>query len=198
MHESLQTMCPFCAAIAGLIAAAASSAGPLAALRIKKARKRSAADRFVPTKEEDMSATMMEKHQVVSPEEWLSARKELLAREKWLTRQYDEICAMRRALPWMKVEKDYVFDGPGGKETLLDLFDGRSQLVVRHFMFGPGWKEGCVGCSFASDHVGGALVHLEHHDVNYVAISRAPISEKSVVTVRRFCSTCSRMMSAGI
>jgi len=124
-----------------------------------------------------MSASMIEKAKVVSRDEWLSARKELLAREKQLTREYDAIRTLRRELPWVKVEKNYVFDGPNGKETLPDLFDGRSQLIVRHFMFGPGWKEGCVGCSFASDHVGGALVHLEHHDVTYIAVSRAALAE---------------------
>jgi predicted dithiol-disulfide oxidoreductase (DUF899 family) len=124
-----------------------------------------------------MSTNTIEKPKIVSRAEWLAARRELLAREKKLTREYDEVRALRRELPWMKLEKNYLFDGPNGKETLADLFAGRSQLIVRHFMFGPGWKEGCVGCSFASDHVEGALVHLEHHDVTYVAISRAPMAE---------------------
>ena len=114
---------------------------------------------------------------VVSRAEWLAARKQLLAEEKLLTRQRDEIDRKRRELPRVKVEKTYVFDGPGGQESLADLFDGRSQLIVSHFMFGPGWKEGCVGCSFRSDHVEGALTHLEHHDVSLVTISRAPLSE---------------------
>ncbi|HTY84422.1 MAG TPA: thioredoxin family protein [Silvibacterium sp.] len=124
-----------------------------------------------------MSTVPVEKARVVSGEEWLAARRDLLAREKQLTREYDAVRALRRELPWVKVEKNYVFDGPNGKETLSDLFAGRSQLIVRHFMFGPGWKEGCVGCSFASDHVDGALVHLQHHDVTYVAVSRAPFTE---------------------
>jgi len=127
-----------------------------------------------------MSTNLMEKPKIVSRDEWLTARRDLLAREKQLTREYDAVRALRRELPWVKVEKNYVFDGPNGKETLADLFAGRSQLIVRHFMFGPGWKEGCVGCSFASDHVGGALVHLEHHDVTYVAVSRAPLAEIEV------------------
>jgi len=114
---------------------------------------------------------------VVLRQEWLAARRELLAREKQLTREYDAVCAQRRKLPWVKVEKNYEFDGPNGKEKLADLFQGRSQLIVKHFMFGPGWKEGCVGCSFGSDHIGGALVHLEHHDVTFVAVSRAPFAE---------------------
>ena len=124
-----------------------------------------------------MTTNTAEQPRVVSQEEWLAARKELLAKEKELTRAHDAVNAQRRALPWVKVEKSYVFDGPNRRVTLTDLFDGRSQLIVRHFMFGPGWKEGCVGCSFASDHVGGALVHLEHHDITYVAVSRAPLAE---------------------
>src|ERR1035438_1442432 len=110
-----------------------------------------------------MTSNIIEQPRVVSREEWLAARKEMLAKEKEHTRAHDALNAKRRALPWVKVEKNYVFDGPNGKVTLANLFDGRSQLIIRHFMFGTGWKEGCVGCSFASDHVGGALVHLEHH-----------------------------------
>ena len=117
------------------------------------------------------------KQHVVSRGEWLDARKRLLAFEKEFTRAHDALAATRRQLPWVRVEKTYKFESPCGTETLSDLFDGRSQLIIRHFMFGPGWKEGCVGCSFASDHVDGALVHLEHHDVSYVAVSRAPWQE---------------------
>jgi predicted dithiol-disulfide oxidoreductase (DUF899 family) len=116
-------------------------------------------------------------HQIVQPEQWTAAREQLLAQEKQLTRMRDQVAAQRRELPWVKVDKTYVFDGPNGKETLADLFDGRSQLVVRHFMFGPGWGEGCVGCSFWSDHLDGALVHLEHRDVTVVVVSRAPLAE---------------------
>ena len=94
-------------------------------------------------------------HQIVSRDEWLAARKELLRKEKEFTRLRDQLSAERRALPWVKVEKNYVFDGPNGKVTLADLFDGRSQLVVKHFMFGPDWTEGCVGCSFELDHIDG-------------------------------------------
>jgi predicted dithiol-disulfide oxidoreductase (DUF899 family) len=114
---------------------------------------------------------------IVSRDQWLSERKALLAKEKELTRCRDALNAARRELPWVKVEKTYTFDTPQGKQTLADLFDGRSQLIVKHFMLGPGWKEGCVGCSFEVDHVEGALVHLEHHDVTYVAVSRAPLAE---------------------
>jgi predicted dithiol-disulfide oxidoreductase (DUF899 family) len=116
-------------------------------------------------------------HPIVSREEWLAARKQHLVREKELTRLRDQLSAERRALPWVKVEKRYLFEGPDGQRTLADLFAGRSQLVVDHFMLGPGWKEGCVGCSFGADHVDGALVHLEHHDVSVVAVSRAPWPE---------------------
>jgi predicted dithiol-disulfide oxidoreductase (DUF899 family) len=116
-------------------------------------------------------------NQVVSRDEWLAARKELLRKEKEFTRLRDQLSAERRALPWVKVEKTYVFDGADGKVALADLFDGRSQLVVKHFMFGPDWSEGCVGCSFELDHTEGALQHLEHHDVSYVVVSRAPLAK---------------------
>ena len=114
---------------------------------------------------------------VVSRDEWLTARKQLLAKEKAFTRMRDELNAERLTLPWVKVEKPYVFDTPDGPQTLADLFDGRSQLVIKHFMFGPDWTEGCVGCSFEIDQVGGALVHLEHHDVSYVVVGRAPLEK---------------------
>jgi predicted dithiol-disulfide oxidoreductase (DUF899 family) len=114
---------------------------------------------------------------VVSRDEWLAARKQLLAKEKAFTRMRDELNAERHALPWVKLDKTYVFDTSDGPRTLADLFDGRSQLVVKHFMFGPDWTEGCVGCSFEIDQVGGALVHLEHHDVSYVVVSRAPLAK---------------------
>src|ERR1700722_480658 len=124
-----------------------------------------------------MITSQTEHPRVVSRGEWLAARKELLIKEKQLTRQRDEVDRQRRELPWVKVEKDYFFEGPQGQPSLADLFEDRSQLIVSHFMFGPGWKEGCVGCSFRSDHVEGALVHLQHHDVSFVTISRAPWAE---------------------
>jgi predicted dithiol-disulfide oxidoreductase (DUF899 family) len=124
-----------------------------------------------------MATATIEHPKVVSQPEWLEARKALLAREKEMTRAYDELNRQRRELPWVKVEKPYCFHSANGEESLSDLFAGRSQLIVYHFMFGPGWKEGCVGCSFISDHVDGALPHLEHHDVSYVAVSRAPWEE---------------------
>jgi predicted dithiol-disulfide oxidoreductase (DUF899 family) len=124
-----------------------------------------------------MITNPLKRSEVVSRAEWLSARTELLIKEKQLTRQRDEIDRQRRDLPWVKVEKSYIFDGPNGPQALGDLFEHRSQLIVSHFMLGPGWLEGCVGCSFRSDHVDGALLHLEQHDVSVVTISRAPFSE---------------------
>jgi predicted dithiol-disulfide oxidoreductase (DUF899 family) len=116
-------------------------------------------------------------HQVVSPDQWLNARKQLLAREKELTRMQDEVNRLRRELPWTRVEKHYVFDTPEGKQSLAELFDGRSQLFVYHFMFAPEWSAGCLGCSFFADHVDGANLHLAHHDLTFVAISRAPLAQ---------------------
>lgn len=116
-------------------------------------------------------------HQIVSRDEWLAARQELLRKEKEFTRLRDQLSAERRALPWVKVEKDYVFDAPEGKVTLADLFDGRSQLVVKHFMFGPDWSEGCVGCSFELDNTQGALQHITQHDVAYAVVARAPLEK---------------------
>ena len=116
-------------------------------------------------------------HRIVSRGQWLLERTGLLAREKEMTRLRDEMSEARRALPWVKVEKSYVFDTPSGQKSLSDLFDGRSQLIVKHFMLAPGQKEGCVGCSFESDHAEAALVHLQNHDVSYVAVARAPLAE---------------------
>jgi predicted dithiol-disulfide oxidoreductase (DUF899 family) len=119
----------------------------------------------------------MTQHQIVGRGEWLAARRKLLAKEKEFTRLRDRLSAERRALPWVKIAKEYLFDGLHGKETLADLFDGHSQLIVKLFMLGPGWSEGCVGCSFEMDHVDGILVHLAQRDVGYVAVSRAPWPE---------------------
>jgi predicted dithiol-disulfide oxidoreductase (DUF899 family) len=115
-------------------------------------------------------------HPVVSKEEWLAARKDLLVKEKELTRARDTLNEARRALPWEPVTKDYIFDTPSGPKSLSELFDGRSQLIVYHFMFAPDWDEGCVGCSFLADHVDGAIPHMRQADVSFVAISRAPLS----------------------
>jgi predicted dithiol-disulfide oxidoreductase (DUF899 family) len=116
-------------------------------------------------------------HKVVSQEEWIAARKALLEEEKALTRRRDEVLAKQRALPWVKVEKEYVFEAPEGRQTLADLFRGRSQLIVQHFMLGPGWREGCVGCSFKADHADASRQHFENHDVAFAAVSRAPLAE---------------------
>ncbi|WP_176168283.1 MULTISPECIES: DUF899 domain-containing protein [unclassified Ochrobactrum] len=116
-------------------------------------------------------------NEVVSREVWLEARRALLAREKEATHLRDRVNQERRALPWVKVEKDYVFDTPAGRRTLAELFDGRSQLVVYHFMFGPEWEQGCVGCSFLADNLDGALAHLNNHDVTLVAVSRGPLAK---------------------
>ena len=114
---------------------------------------------------------------VVSPAEWLAARKEHLAKEKEFTRLRDKLSRERRELPWEKVEKQYVFEGPNGKETLADLFGKRSQLIVYHFMFGPGWKEGCPSCSYLADHYDGATIHLANRDVTLAVVSRATLPE---------------------
>lgn len=116
-------------------------------------------------------------HRVVSRDEWISHRQKLLAEEKALTRSYDELCRQRRELPWVRLEKNYVFDSAQGPVTLAGLFGDRSQLIVQHFMLGPGWEEGCVGCSFGADHLDPALVHLTQRDVAFAAVSRAPLAE---------------------
>jgi len=119
----------------------------------------------------------MTEHKVVLQAEWVAARKELLAKEKEFTRQRDAISAERRKLPWVKVEKGYTFDTPNGKKTLAELFGRKSQLIVYHFMFGPGWEEGCPSCSLLGDHFDGSLVHLAHRDVTLTAVSRAPLAQ---------------------
>ena len=116
-------------------------------------------------------------NRIVSRDEWLAAREQHLSREKELTRLRDQLSAERRELPWVKVDKRYVFDGPDGRQTLADLFAGRSQLVVYHFMFGPGWAEGCPSCSWAADGFDANLVHLNGRDVSFVAVSRAPLAQ---------------------
>jgi predicted dithiol-disulfide oxidoreductase (DUF899 family) len=116
-------------------------------------------------------------HRIVSADRWLAERKALLSREKELVRLADEIARERRALPWERVANDYVFDAPEGRRSLAELFDGRRQLLVQHFMLGPGWDEGCPSCSFMADHTDGMTVHLAHRDVSFVAVSRAPLAE---------------------
>ncbi|TCR93345.1 thioredoxin family protein [Rhizobium sp. BK376] len=116
-------------------------------------------------------------NEIVSREEWLEARRALLAKEKEATHMRDRLNAERLGLPWVKVDKDYVFDTPAGKKSLSELFDGRSQLMIYHFMLGPEWQAGCVGCSFLADHLDGSLPHLNHHDVTLVAVARAPLEK---------------------
>ena len=123
------------------------------------------------------SAASLEDHPIVSREGWIAARKELLRKEKEHTRQRDALAAERRRLPWVKIEKGYTFVAPDGRKTLADLFEGRRQLIVYHFMLGPGWGEGCRGCSFVADHVDGANLHLPHAGATFVAVSRAPLPE---------------------
>jgi predicted dithiol-disulfide oxidoreductase (DUF899 family) len=123
------------------------------------------------------SSTSTLNHAVVSRELWLAERKALLAREKELTRLHDQIARERRALPWVRLQKSYVFDGPAGRRTLAELFEGRRQLLVQHFMFGPGWEQGCPSCSFMADHIDGMNAHLAQRDVTLVVVSRALLAE---------------------
>lgn len=123
-------------------------------------------------------------HRVVSPEEWLAARQELLRKEKEFTRARDELSALRRELPWEAVTKEYVFEGPQGRQTLPELFDGRSQLIVYHFMFAPEWEAGCPHCSHWADNFNGGIVHLNHRDVTMVAASRAPYAKLAAYRAR--------------
>jgi predicted dithiol-disulfide oxidoreductase (DUF899 family) len=126
----------------------------------------------------------MTDHQVVKPEEWGEARKHLLVKEKGFTRLRDQLSQARRDLPWVLVTKQYLFDGNGGKQTLGQLFNGHSQLVVYHFMFGPDWETGCKSCSFWADNFNGIVPHLNQRDVTFVAISRAPIAKLQAFATR--------------
>lgn len=119
----------------------------------------------------------MTDHKIGTREEWLAARKKLLAREKALTHERDAVAAERRALPWVKVEKNYVFDSKTGKVTLADLFERRDQLMIYHFMFSPDWEAGCTGCSFLSDHIDAARQHFEHNNLSFAAVSRTPVDK---------------------
>ncbi|HEU4602216.1 MAG TPA: DUF899 domain-containing protein [Steroidobacteraceae bacterium] len=119
----------------------------------------------------------MNRPNVVTPEEWLSARRALLEKEKELTRQRDALAAARRELPWVKLNQNYVFEGPSGSVTLADLFGTRSQLIVYHFMYGPGWKEGCPSCSFLADYFDASIPHLAARDVSFAAVSHARYAE---------------------
>jgi predicted dithiol-disulfide oxidoreductase (DUF899 family) len=124
-----------------------------------------------------MKNDSIEKPSIVSLEKWLGARRELLRQEKEFSKQRDQLSALRRELPWVKVDQPYVFESPKGRVTLAALFEGRSQLVVYHFMLAPGWEEGCRGCSFVSDHFDGMLPHVNARDVSFTAVSCAPLDE---------------------
>lgn len=119
----------------------------------------------------------MQTHKIATPEEWLEARRALLAAEKAHMRQGDALAVQRRALPWLAVEKPYTFDTATGRKTLAELFEGRSQLIVHHLMFAPDWAAACPGCSFQAEHIDGPARHLAHHNVTVVAVSRAPLAK---------------------
>jgi predicted dithiol-disulfide oxidoreductase (DUF899 family) len=131
-----------------------------------------------------MTTTTLERPRIATPAEWLVASKALLKKEKELTRQKDALSAERRALPWVRVETNYIFDAPGGKKSLAELFDGRSQLAVYHFMFGPDWAEGCPSCSMIADSIGDTPVHLAQRDVTFTAVSRARLPQIEVFKQR--------------
>ena len=119
----------------------------------------------------------MQPHKIVSHDQWITARKAYLAEEKAFSRIRDALAKKRRELPWEKVEKKYVFDTPNGKQTLADLFDGKSQLIIYHFMLGPDWEAGCPSCSLLADHFDGSVIHLAQRDVSFVVVSRAPLAQ---------------------
>ena len=126
----------------------------------------------------------MKNHRVVSRDEWVTARQAFLAKEKAFTRMRDELSRERRELPWEKVEKSYTFDTPGGAETLGDLFAGKSQLIVYHFMFDPEWQDGCKSCSLWADNYNGIIAHLNQRDVSMVTISKAPLAKLEAFKIR--------------
>jgi predicted dithiol-disulfide oxidoreductase (DUF899 family) len=128
--------------------------------------------------------TSLKDHNVISEEEWVEARKNLLKKEKEFTALRDQLSQQRRDLPWVAVNKEYVFEGPNGKQTLSELFDGRSQLLVYHFMFDPSWEAGCPNCSFWADNFNGIIVHLNQRDVTMIAVSRAPYSKIAIYQKR--------------
>ncbi len=124
-----------------------------------------------------MKANSIENPTVVSPDKWLTARREFLREEKEFSKLRDRLAARRRELPWVKVDRPYVFESPQGPLSLAELFEARSQLIVYHFMLAPGWEEGCPGCSYVSDHFDGALPHVNARDVSFTAVSTAPLAE---------------------
>jgi predicted dithiol-disulfide oxidoreductase (DUF899 family) len=172
-------ICPMCVANAALLAAGAATTGvtALSAKLFGRSKNRLTRNLKAQVKGESIMTKTQTDHPIVPEAEWLAARKELLTKEKEFSRLRDALSVERRKLPWLKVEKEYSFDTPGGKRSLADLFAGKSQLIVYHFMFGPGWEEGCPLCSFLADHFDGPMVHLAHRDVAFVVISRAPLPQ---------------------
>ncbi len=169
-------MCPLCLATTGLyIAGAASAGGVTTLLATKLSRKRPEPTASTPFRETE--GTTMERPTIVSRDEWTAARKRLLVKEKEFNRQRDALSAERRKLPMEEVTKEYVFEGPEGRRTLADLFDGKRQLLVYHFMFGPDYDAGCPACSFVADNFAGSLVHLAARDTAFAVMSRAPIAK---------------------
>jgi predicted dithiol-disulfide oxidoreductase (DUF899 family) len=126
---------------------------------------------------ENEKKNVLENHKIVSQSEWMKARKDLLIKEKEFTILRDQFNQKRRDLPWVQVDKEYIFDGPNGKQNLLELFDGRSQLIVYHFMYDPNWNAGCPSCSFWADNFNGICIHLNQRDVTMIAVSRAPYNK---------------------
>lgn len=176
-------MCPACLSALAVWAAGAGGAGGLAAVAVRlrqSTRRPSAAPFPIP----DPRSLAMNATPVVSREEWLAARTRLLAREKELTRQHDALAEERRRLPRVAVDTEYVFQGPDGSASLLDLFGPHPQLVVYHFMFDPAWEEGCKSCSYVMDNVSGALAHLGARDTAFAAVSRGPIEKLQAFRAR--------------
>src|SRR5271154_3154319 len=138
---------------------------------------RVASQKATPHTESSARANVALAHRIFPRSKWLEARPALPAKEKASSKLREELSAEQRALPWVRIEKEYIFDSPSGKVTLAQLFNGRSQLFLKHFMMGPGQKHNCVGCAFEVDHLEGLLVHLENHDLTYTAVARAPIEE---------------------
>jgi predicted dithiol-disulfide oxidoreductase (DUF899 family) len=166
-------MCPACIASAATVFATASSVGGVAAVAATLVR---ALGRRASLNRLESQEKPMQEPRIVSREEWLAARRQLLVKEKAHTRAQDALSAERRQLPMVQVEKDYVFDTPQGRRPLAGLFDGRSQLIVYHFMMGPDWAEGCPSCSLLADHIDASTVHLAQRDVSLVVVSRAPLA----------------------
>jgi hypothetical protein len=167
-------MCPACLTTAALATAGVTSAGELMALVVRNVRPQNEAGSINPTTHEKGVQDESSKHRV--RDEWLAARKRLLSKEKELTRQRDAVNAERRRLPMVRIDKDYLFEGPNGKVRLPDLFEQRRQLIVYHFMFDPSWDEGCPNCSFLVDNIG-HLAHLHARDTSLALVSRAPLSK---------------------